>query len=164
MTPRANDVPTVPDHLLPLVMFRAAGGRWLYADSNSRIPYRMPEEHAVLVIGDDLPQPAGSAGPEAFDGPRLRRWLAAMDEGQGCIGVFAGSPVASAYGRVVGAALTLRAGGLIIECGAGTWHAWSHLCFLHAPRALRSDVISPDLEASACAHIRAEGAAPVRFA
>lgn len=150
-----------PPHIERLEGFKASGGHLHLVLPGARSPYGPPRRADLLILGDDSQEPVGSSGPDRFDGPRLRAWLAAMDDGRGAIGIFGGSPVEDAYGALAMGAMVRPAGAVIVECGVSTWLAWARYVFLHAPRAFRFDVIPASIQAEARRLIRAEGGVPV---
>lgn len=148
-----------PPHLHEIQRQRDLGLPFFLALRRSEIP--TSHRKALLMIGDDRPSPIGSRGPNAFDGPRLRSWLQAMDGRQGVIGIFAGAPVLAAYAEVARAARLIPAGGLMIECGEETYLAWSHVVFAFAPTAQRLDVATDSVMDAAQRLAIAEGASPM---
>ncbi|NKE43431.1 hypothetical protein HB662_01485 [Roseomonas frigidaquae] len=154
----------LPPHIMLLARFRDAGGRIHLVLPGGRPPFDPPRPADLLILGDDSSEPVGSCGPDRFDGTRLRSWLAAMNAGRGAIGVFGGSPKEEAYGVLATGAMALPAGAVIIECGVGAWLDWSRFVFLHAPRAIRFDVIPASVEAEARRLIVAEGGQPFGLA
>ena len=153
----------LPEHLCALDDVRRGGGRVHVVGATDRIPYRWPGARALLLVADDMPEPEGSRGPDAFDSPHLVRWLVGADDSRGAVGVFAGDPHAGAYGALAAAALWLPGGAVAIECSAATWCDWSRFCLLPATKAFRFEVVPEELDAAALAHLAAEGRRPVRF-
>ncbi|MBU8544322.1 MULTISPECIES: hypothetical protein [Roseomonadaceae] len=153
----------LPLHLRGIVDFRIQGGRLHMVGPRDRHPHGPPSRSELLFIGDDRDGPNGSLGPAAFDGPRLRRWLASFGRGGGAVGVFGGAPDAAAYNSLCLFAVTLPRGAVIIECAVGTWLEWSRYIYSLAPDALRMDVVPGEIQAEAVRHMRAEGAFPVQM-
>ncbi|NKE48438.1 hypothetical protein HB662_26940 [Roseomonas frigidaquae] len=150
-----------PPHLQPILALRALGCDLHLVVHGRAVPPHRAGHPALLVLGDDPEAAAGGTrGPAAFDCADLRAWFAAMRVGAP-LGVFTGAPDAGAYAALCAATAASPAGGIIVECGATSYQPWADFAAVHAPDALRLDVVTASIRRAAMRCALAAGRQPV---
>jgi hypothetical protein len=126
----------LPDHIAILFALRRSGVPVHIATTKGDLPTTTGRQ--LVLIGDD---PVGSigGGPEAWDGPTLRRLLRSLKPG--ALGVFAGAPLPSAYEALCFGAASLPRGAVIIEVSGARFVEWYNYTQKHALDAARFDVV-----------------------